>query len=383
MSEDFYRFVGAQEEKASESEEERKNFEAESIIESFKEIVRPCELLRERGLQPFLPLQEFEGNEMTPENFLDIDKRALENQNCPNVVVNMPHAGEFVSKNLWERFTEDGKRSISKLDAGTAHIYRSPNVVNVASRIARFGLDLNRPPYSEKDTAGAKEAPGSLMWKDTMLATPMYVEGQSPTAQEQDAFSRTFHRKYWDTVLGMVDEIAARKGSRDGRMLVIDGHSFPTDSHNPEIVKVFEKYSAFAGETINLDTMPIFILSDRNGLSCDSDIKEALAAALRNNFDQYLTDDERRLLLEHTNPESIVMLEKYLPAGGYNADFFSKDKGFGINMLQIEVNESAYVNFRDGYNDADYDHGKMDIMQRLIEKSILDVDPLLKSKKIA
>lgn len=339
----------------------------------FQRVVRPVDILRSMGFNPLEPLQRFETDEMLPKQIADVDVRALEKMDTPNIILNMPHAGEFVPECFWSRMTEDGKKSTAKLDAGTAYIYRSSEMVNIQSRISRWALDLNRKAHLED--MQPENSPGSLMWKSSIAGTPVYAEGQEPSHTEEEEFATLYYDAYYEQLNEVIDLVSKR--NEGGRTLVIDGHSFPPEID--DMKGVWEKYRPYIGD-MNPSCAPLFVLADKQGLSCDEDIKASLSAALQENY-AALSDEKKALLNENggIDQNEIVSVDKYLDAGAYNSEFFGnrRKQGERINMIQIETNEAAFVDFSKGYFDAQYDFGKLEIVKKLLEKSLLKIAPLL------
>jgi N-formylglutamate amidohydrolase len=361
----------------------KKTNNQENLENRFKEVLCPLVLLKEQGFKPLKPLQKYEGNEILPENFIGTNLKPLENADCPNAFVMMPHSGEYAPKNLYGRLTKEGVKSAAKIDAGTHIISNSEKIPSVWPKIARLcGFDLNRRPFGESDSPSA---PGSMVWKELLAGFPIYKEGEEPSSEETAYLSHEYHKKYYDKIDEIIDKISMRDEKKEQRILSIDLHSFPdSKSNHREISEIWKKYLTPEQLLEIQKNKPLFVLSDRNGLSCDDDIKQSFATAIKNNFDNYLNKQERSMILANTQSKEIVAVEKYLPAGGYNAEFANKKRKenfSNLNMIQVEMSELAYVDFIDGYDDAQYDFEKLKIMQKLLEKSILDVDIILKKPK--
>lgn len=342
----------------------------------FQRVVRPVDILRSMGFNPLEPLQRFETDEMLPKQIADVDVRALEKMDTPNIILNMPHAGEFVPECFWSRMTEDGKKSTAKLDAGTAYIYRSSEMVNIQSRISRWALDLNRKAHLED--VQPENSPGSLIWKSSIAGTPVYAEGQEPSHTEEEEFATLYYDAYYEQLNEAIYLVSKR--NEGGRTLVIDGHSFPPEID--DIKGMWEKYRPYIGD-MNPSCAPLFVLADKQGLSCDEDIKASLVVALQESY-AALSDEEKAFLNENggIDQSEIVSVDKYLDAGAYNSEFFGNRRKHGehINMIQIEANEAAFIDFSKSYFDAQYDFGKLDIVQKLLEKSLLKIAPLLRGE---
>lgn len=349
------------------------------IERRFLEVVRPLDLLKKKGLRPLEPLQDLEQGEISPENFIGTDLRALEKVDCPNILIMMPHSGEYAPKNLYNRLTEEGKKFAAKVDAGTVAIGRSEKILSMWPKIARLcGFDLNRRPFGKDAILGA---PGSFVWRETGDGSPVYRQREEPTSEEMAYLSGEYHDRYYTKILDLLDKLSARNNMQKQRVLAIDLHSFSdTKSKNKDISELWKRFMTPEKMSELQKENPLFILSDRSGLSCDADIKDALMRALESNFVNSLTQEERSLLSANTQPQEIVSVEKYFPTGGYNTEFASEQRKQGrlhMNLIQVEMNEAAYVDFVDGYDDAQYDHKKLEIMKKLLQKSLLDVNMVI------
>ncbi len=369
-----------QKEKFNPSGNGQENFE-----DKFREVVCPLDLLREQGFHLLECLQEKE-REVSPENFIGMNLRPLENPDCPNVLVMMPHSGEHAPKNLYDRLTLEGKKQdAGKVDAGTMFIGQSEKIASMWPKIARFcGFDLNRRPFTQDEFSPSPEAlsSGSFMWGKTRTGFPMYKSGGEPTDEEKMYFSKEYHDKYYKSMLEIADTLVAKNENQKARILAIDLHSYPeADPNNKDMAEAWKSFLSKEELKEFYLNAPLFILSDGKGLSCDIDIKNALAEALKSNVDTYLTKEERSLLFANIPSQKTVDTDKYL-TGAYNVEFGDKQRKSGLsqlNVIQIEMNESSYVDFHGNICDAAYNKEKLEIMRKLLEKSILDIDPVLKA----
>ena len=154
----------------------------------FRRVVRPADVLRSIGLNPLEPLQRFETDEMSPKQIADVDLHALEKANLPNILLNMPHAGEFVPEYFWLRMTEDGKKSTAKLDA---EAYNSEffgnrrkqgehiNMIQIETNEAAF-IDFSRGYFDARYDFGKLEIVRRLLEASLLKIAPL-LQGEATT----------------------------------------------------------------------------------------------------------------------------------------------------------------------------------------------------------
>ena len=328
----------------------------------------------EKELGVSLPesLQKVEGKEITPEKSIDIDNRALQNKDCPNIVFGRPHGGEYIPSELWKNLSEDGKKTLPIIDRGTSEIFKSENISSVGTKISRFVVDPNRPPLPGIKMSKSK-APGEVLWKKSLSGADMFDEGAAPSSDEIRNLSEKFYLPYYNAMMATIGSLADRRESNQERVLIIDGHSFPI-SEDKDFEPIWEHYEITPEE---LKKLPLFIIGDMEGGSCDTDIVGAFSDSLEKNFNE-LTDEEKNLLLENSETKELIGKNKPFK-GARNVEFFGQRKE-GINSFQLELNESAFVDEDGSYYDSEYNMKKIKIMKKLIEKTCLDIDPILKGK---
>lgn len=329
------------------------------------EPVTAINMLKELGLPS---LQKIEGKELTPEKAVDIDGRALESINYPNIIFGRPHAGEFIPEGYWERTTEEGRRTMALVDRGTDMIFRSGEIPSVGTKITRFLVDPNRAPLLDMDSKNSR-VPGKVLWYKGVSDEAIYKEGQEPTREEVADLVERFYLPYYNGMLKIVGALTDRKKNTDERILVIDGHSFPISAN---FKSYFEKYGLKDPENL-----PLFILGDSDGTTCDSDIQEAFILALKNNFSQLETKTREDLL--GAIKGGLIGINKPFK-GVHNVHFYGQREQ-GVNCIQLECNETAYVNTKEGdYYNAEYNFGNMGQIQKLLEKTCKDIAPILKAR---
>ena len=349
--------------------ERRKIWEKEpvQVVNAVKTIAQ------ETGLNLPKPLQSIEGSELTPEQVVDIDDKPLLNPDCPNIMFGRPHAGEFVPKDLYDRSNPEAHKSLVGLDRATGVIFKGDQIPSVGTKISRLIVDPNRAPSMEVEPENPA-ALGKVLWRQGLFEEEIYQEGQEPTEDEVKDLIERFYLPYYNAVMAMVGSLTDRRKKEGGvsseRILMIDGHSFPISK---ELKNIWDRYG------VDKPTeLPLFIIGDRDGQACDQDIRETFVAALEKNF-QALSESEMAALLGDDISREIVGLNKPFK-GVHNVQFYGQREQ-GVNSLQLELNESMFVDEKDGsYFDASYKEKNIEIVRRLIAKTCLDINHLLKDK---
>lgn len=338
--------------------------ETESRRESWEKPVAVTSALEYLGLPS---QQHLESAELSPNEAVDIDNRALQYPDCPSVCYGRPHAGEFIPTELWERTTEVGRRNLAVIDRGTDFIFRSSRIPSVGTKINRFIIDPNRPIRESEKT----NVPGRLLWQTGINDTPIYREGLAPSDKEVTEWTEKFYLPYYNGMMAVIGSLTDRRKNKAGRILVVDGHSFPTSEMTRESFRKFYN--------INEPTeLPMFILGDREGESCDSDIRDAFIAALKRNFESL--DPKTQGKISVSIRGGLVGINHPFK-GVHNVKFYGS-RNEGVNALQLECNENMYVDETGGdYWSGQYNQEKLRIVQSLIETTCGDIDSILKSKK--
>ena len=333
------------------------------------EVVNTIEVIaKEKGFNLPGPLQKIKSNELTPKEAVDIDDKPLQNSDCPNIVFGRPHAGEFVPKDLYLRSTDEAKKTLAMLDRGTDIVFESKKIPSVGTKIHRVIVDPNRAPLLEVEPKNPA-ALGKVLWYQGIFGEDMYEKGKEPTQEEVEEIVERFYLPYYNAMMGTIGSLADRRKETSERILVVDGHSFPTSK---DLQYVWDRYKIEKPEEMSL-----FIIGDREGESCDEDIRKAFVEALEKNFDA-LNDEEKEKVLKNSKCKKIVGVNEYLK-GVHNVQFYGQ-RSEGVNSLQLELNENAFVDEGGGYYDASYVDENIEIVRKLIEKTCLDIDSILKNK---
>lgn len=312
-------------------------------------------------------LQSIEGGELTPENSIDIDARALENPNCVSVIYGRPHAGEYVPEEIWDRTTKEGKEVYTIVDRGTNEIFKSEKIPSIGTKISRYFVDLNRNPYQKE----ASSVPGSVTWLNGAYDEAIFQEGKAPTTEESSTFVENYYAPYQEKANGLIGAVADRRKSKQQRVLVIDGHSFSTTGDTMN--SYFKLYGVEKPKEL-----PMFIIGDGGGYSCDQDILDSFMETLKKNFEEL--DEESKVALKENVIGDIVGLNHPFK-GAHNVKYYG-ERNHSINGIQLECNESLYIDeTNDDYSTGKYDFSKLNLVKKLIEKTCEDIDYLLKNKK--
>lgn len=335
-----------------------------------QEPIRIVNMLKQSGLPT---QQHIEEQELTPDKIVDVDSRALRAPECVSSCFGRPHAGEYVPTELESRMTEEGKKIMVIIDRGTDYIFRSPNVPSVGTKINRFVVDPNRPPSLDQHST----VPGKVLWDKVEVGDTninIYKEGQAPSVEEVRDWTERLYLPYYNKMMSVIGSLADRRKSKNERVLVIDGHSFPIDSKGGMWADYYKEYGVD-----DPSTLPLFVIGDQEGKACDPDIRDAYVEALQKNFDAL--DTQSQQLLRRNIKEGVGITSLNSPfKGAHNVRFYSS-RDQGINALQVECNEGAYIDQEGGdYLTGKYNDEAMRIMRDLMTKTCEDIDPVLKGR---
>jgi len=316
--------------------------------------------------RPEMRVEEISGKEAVREHLEPLRKKET-----PNILYGVPHAGELIPAEFYSRLTKEGQDTIILTDLGTPDIFRSNKIGSVESSISRFIVDPNRAPDFISDyKLEAGKPPGKILWKEGLRFGPMYKEGTAPSDEEIRKLAEQFYLPYYNKIMGAIGSLLDRKASPRERILVVDGHSFPVTEN---LKDYFEHYGIPDPEKL-----PMFILGDRDGQACDADIMDIFAESLKKQFDD-LSSEQQELIKAQIKGE-IIGRNEYLK-GVHNVKFWgAREKG--VNAIQVECNELAYIDRPSGeWKDFQYSKEKMSIIQSIIERTCLDVNRLLKARQ--
>ena len=346
---------------------------AESGLENREKLMKVQNVVERLGLPTYFKDAQ---TELDSKTVLDIDTRALEKADCPLVVFGRPHVGEYVPTDILDRMTEGGAKMAAVLDRGTQSIFRTEKVPSVGFKISRWVVDPNRAP----DPTATNVVPGQVLWKKPAMngdkldmAGTMYKEGQEPTDAEIQDLVERFYIPYYNAMMSVVGAVADRRTSKDKRVLLIDGHSFP--SIGSTLNDYYEKAYGYGPEKVS--AMPLFIIGDRAGTSCDADIRDEYAKAISEAFGALPPENQTLLTRNFTGQELIGFNDPF--KGVHNVIFFGQREQ-GVNALQIELNEAAYTDDEDSnWFKFSYNERALALLQEIMERAALRVSDYLKN----
>lgn len=339
-------------------------------LESREKPQRVYNVMRANGLPERKDMQDLE---LKGENAVIRGFKPLSEVDCPNVVIGIPHAGELIPGFLKGRFTPEGEETLPNTDLGTPELFKSEKIPWAQFKVSRWIVDPNRPPVFEaKEKLKEGEAPGkTVLWTEGLHLGRMYKEGLQPSAKVAEILAERYYLPYYNAIMSAIGSLAdRRKRPQRERILLVDGHSFPMTSNTKNW------YDQYGIEDMN--TMPIFILGTKEGKGCDDDIIEAFEVALEKNY-AALPQEDRALM--RAGVGGPLFIRNYHMKGVHNVQFWSDvRREHGINAIQVECNEGAYIDRDppDKWESFKYSPKKQSIMQKLLEKTLLDIDPILK-----
>ena len=137
------------------------------------------------------------------------------------LLVSLPHDGSAIPDDLAARMTPEARRA-PDTDWHVSRLYafaRDRGASVLVPRYSRYVVDLNRPEddtslYPGQNTTG-------LCPTVRFTGEPLYLEGQSPTADEITERIDTYWRPYHDALRGELDRLLGLHG----RVVLWEGHS--------------------------------------------------------------------------------------------------------------------------------------------------------------
>ncbi len=249
---------------------------------------------------------------MTPKDYFRLI--LPETQTLP-IVVDVPHAGEWIPDEVAEEMTVQNQVLKRDLDLYVDQIWQdapSLGATLIASNVSRYVLDLNRADddVSPKTVKGAKaiDKPGyykdrGVVWRTTTDGTPVMAQAMTP-----EAFARriaTFHTPYHTAIR----EACERVREQFGFCILVDGHSMPSRGRR--------------GHTDPGSRRADIVPGDVDGTSCDRKISEALGT--------------------HYRAHGFSVKPNTPYKGGFITRHFGRPDA-QIHAIQIEINRELYMN---------------------------------------
>ena len=137
------------------------------------------------------------------------------------LLVSVPHAGTAIPDDLRAAFvpralaTEDADWHLEKL----YDFVRERGASLIVPRLARYVIDLNRPPDNAPMYPGANNT--ELCPTRFFSGEPLYREGQAPDAAEV----QRRRARYWQPYHDALEAELARLQAAHGHAVLFDGHS--------------------------------------------------------------------------------------------------------------------------------------------------------------
>jgi N-formylglutamate amidohydrolase len=217
------------------------------------------------------------------------------------LIVSAPHVGTLLPDALAARLTPPG-RALVDTDWDVDRLYAFAaelGATTLRARYSRYVVDLNRDPGGVSLYPGAHTT--GLCATETFEGEPLYVPGDEPS--EAEVAER--RAAYWEPYHAALRAEIERVREAHGYALLLDAHSIWG-----RLPLLFE------GE------LPDVNLGTNLGASCDSELTDALVAAV--------TD----------SPYSHVVNGRF--KGGYITRHYG-DPARGVQAVQIELNQRTYL----------------------------------------
>lgn len=217
------------------------------------------------------------------------------------LLVNVPHAGLEVPRELWRRFSPAGM-ALADTDWFVDQLYAMAPALGAGLMVAthsRYVVDLNRPP----DDAALYATRGTgLVPVETFGRVPLYDPGQLPDAAEIaercEAYWRPYHAR--------IELELERLRQRHGHAILLDGHSI-----RGEVPALFK------------GVLPDLNLGSHGGRSASAGLI-----------------DRVMLLLRAAQEYSSVLDGRF--QGGYITRHYGRPDQ-GVHALQLEISQRSYM----------------------------------------
>ena len=219
------------------------------------------------------------------------------------LVVSMPHIGSFIPEEIRGELSAAG-RMVADTDWDLDRLYDCVTGLGahlIKANYSRYVIDLNRDPANRPLYPGMNH-PG-LVPTHSFEDVPLYREGAEPTA-EQISLRRNL---YWVPYHDRLSVVLSDVKKEFGIAVLFDCHS---------IASIVPRYVEGRIPDLNLGTA--------DGTSCDSDLRDTLAAALRRQNDLTLAVDG-------------------VFKGGYITRHYGRPAE-GVHAFQLEMSRAAYMN---------------------------------------
>lgn len=233
------------------------------------------------------------------------------------VVVDVPHAGEWVPETLAGEITPETADVKRDLDLYVDRLWvdaPSHGATLIVSNVSRYVIDLNRASddVSPNTVRGGARTfdPGyyhdrGVVWRTTTDGTPVMRGPLGPDAFERRIaeFWAPYHSAITDEIASMIDEF--------GFCILLDGHSMPSVGR--------------AGHRERPSRRADIVPGDLDGVACDPTLTH--------------------IVVEHFRGEGYSVLTNQPYKGGWITRNYGRPDD-GVHAIQIEVNRDLYMDER-------------------------------------
>ncbi|MES0881093.1 N-formylglutamate deformylase [Roseibium sp. SCP14] len=170
------------------------------------------------------------------------------------IVLGVPHTGTHVPAEIWERLNATGQK-LADTDWHVDRLYSDlhPGATMVRANFHRYVIDANRDPEGVSLYPGQNTT--TLCPTTDFDGSPIYLEGQEPTAAEIESRRLSWHAPYHAALLAELERVRAKHGV-----------AILYDCHSIRSVAPF----LFEG------TLPDFNTGTNNGATCSPAIEAAV-----------------------------------------------------------------------------------------------------------
>jgi formiminoglutamase len=170
------------------------------------------------------------------------------------VVLAQPHGGTEIPDAILKRLNSEGQaRADTDWHIGRLYADLLPDASIVSTPIHRYVIDANRDPADESLYPGQNTT--SLCPTTTFDGTPIYLNGQTPSADEIEQRQRDYHQPYHNALRQQLERVR----QKHGYAILYDCHS----------IRSIVPY-LFDGQ------LPDFNIGTNNGNTCDTVIEQAV-----------------------------------------------------------------------------------------------------------
>jgi len=316
------------------------------------------------GIESDLPQAERGLTILTPRNSVEIYDGALKRADCPPVVIGIPHGGEYVPQEIWDRtemIRAYGHTVGLDVVSVSGFAPRNNEYLAVRAKVSRILVDLNRAP---DDYRGNNPSGKGITWfTDLDGETPIFAKGQQPSEDEIREYVRKFYNPYYQAAHGLVGALFDRGHKQ---VLYVDGHSFPSYLDAP-------KYNFHADVP-----KPLFILGTRDGIP---GVSPSASRELLHVFGETLEKEVPADLLDDPLVKDIVAYNTYFK-GVRNVAHWGAPEGVRIpptdevpyeklipancHAIQVETNSTAIFDRHTGR----YNPERLTMLHKALYKAI-------------